>query len=666
MAGARQRECPFILGPFRVLKPLGSGTQGDVYLAEREGELGFRRKMAVKIVVTERDLGKDRAVKSLANEARGLAEVFHPNVVQVFDFSKIDNQYLLVMEFVDGPNLSKLIRYHAGPGRALPVALALRIAQEVTAGLACVHGLLDRKGQPAPMVHRDLKPSNVIVSRYGVVKLVDFGLVKGSQVAFHTMVPNITRGTPSYMSPEQVRGEPLTPASDQFAVGMLLYEMLTGEAMFQDVSEQAVMLRVAEGRPSGDPTRLREICPELIPLLARCLAADPSKRFTRTEELVAGLAKLRQERGEVADLVGMVARLESGQPPVASKPAEPDPIESWPTPPRVSFDDERTAPGHSALPPPRAVPQSAPPSPKAPAPKPAPKPGKPPGSRDPDPFQPASQSDSMQTPEFRYDQRPEVKAPEIGDSTHGFFYGDKQRKEQPGPPSASPPQDLAPPEPPAPPGTPPPATPDPRPSAKLGAATQAFFFNDEQAENLGRKPQVLGPETGGADEAPPPLPSLDSHDEPSTPGATPAWQVDEKAESRLGAHTEAFFFGNQGGSVSPPDRLAPGANDPLPAGEELPTVKNRAVPDPDQEFDPLSSESLLPPVQRGKKRSSFRQSMSRDVSFKIQRPIRSGSVPAPLDSMDSSGDEPSADPDGGAVPEGGRKKKKLAPWERDD
>lgn len=631
MVGSRQRECPFILGPYRVLKPLGSGSQGDVYLAERQGELGFRRKMAIKIVVGARDIGKDRAVKSLANEARGLAEVFHPNVVQVFDFSKLDKQYLLVMEFVDGPNLAKLIRHNAGPGRALPVVQALRIAQEVSAGLACVHGLVDRKGQPAPMVHRDLKPSNVIISRYGVVKLVDFGLVKGSQIAFHTMVPNITRGTPSYMSPEQVRGEPLTPASDQFAVGMLLYEMLTGEAMFQDISEQAVMLRVAEGRPSGDPTRLREICPELIPLLARCLAADPGARFARTEELVVGLAKLGQARADVPDLVGLVAQLESGQPASAAPPppaAGADPVASWPKPARVSFDDERTAPGYSPVPPPRAIPDL----PTPPVAKSAARPGKPRRSHDPDPFQSAPPSDSIRTPEFQYDRRPDVKTADLGDSTHGFFYGDNKGKDAPAPP-------------PGPPPAAPPATPDPMPSAKLGASTQAFFFDDPQAEQLQRKPQVLGPDTGARNSA----------DEPSTPHPTPSWDVDEKAESKLGAHTEAFFFGNQGGNVRPPDRLAPAAGAPgtnrlPPVNEELPTIKDRAVPDPD------------------KKRSSFRQSMSRDVSFKIQRPIRPGDTADSLLPRSSGADGSSFDSESSSDPDGApkKKKKKLAPWERDD
>jgi len=303
------RKLPFRLSRYKFVETLGKGTQGAVYLAELDAELGFRRKVAVKIV-GEGSGGADRAIKSLANEARALAAAHHPNVVQVYDLARVEEQYLLVMEYVEGPTLTRAIGATADRGRALAVGDALRIAEQMADGLACVHGLTDHRGDPAPMIHRDLKPGNVILSRYGVVKLVDFGLAKGKLVAFHTVVPNITRGTPAYMSPEQVRGEELTPASDQFSLGAVVFEMLTGVHLFRDDSELALLQRVAAVKPSADPDMLRKVCPDLLPIVVRCLSPSPRDRFADTAKLAIALRDLRRRLHVFSDIRGLVAQVE--------------------------------------------------------------------------------------------------------------------------------------------------------------------------------------------------------------------------------------------------------------------------------------------------------------------------------------------------------------------
>jgi eukaryotic-like serine/threonine-protein kinase len=303
------RKLPFKLGRYNFRRTLGKGTQGAVYLAEMEAELGFRRKVAVKIV-GEGTGGPERAIKSLANEARALAAAHHPNVVQVYDLARIDAEYLLVMEFVEGPTLGHAIHHAVDHGRTIGMADALLLGEHIAEGLSCVHSLSDHAGRPAPMVHRDLKPGNVILSRHGQTKLVDFGLAKGRLVAFHTVVPNITRGTPAYMSPEQVRGEELTPASDQFSFGTMLFEVITGHPLFRDANELAVMHRVMEGRPSADPELLRQTFPEAFPLIARCLAVDPTARHGSMSELAEALRTLRRRLGLVPDLRELAARVE--------------------------------------------------------------------------------------------------------------------------------------------------------------------------------------------------------------------------------------------------------------------------------------------------------------------------------------------------------------------
>ncbi len=360
---------PFRLGRYRMIKQLGAGAQGAVYLGEREGELGFRRRLAIKVVEAERDVGGGQAVKSLANEARALAAVLHPHVVQVFDFAKFEGKYVLVMEFVEGIDLRKVIQgCKDRSGMGLPVPEALLVAEQVASGLAAVHDLRDHTGQPAPMVHRDLKPGNIILSRHGVVKLVDFGLAKGKQVAFHTMVPNITRGTPSYMSPEQVTGEALTPASDQFSLGQVIYEMFTGEALFWDKGEHNVMLRVLEGRPSGDPNQLRNLCPEIYQIVVRCLAKKPNKRFASTAELARRLRGLRRRLAPEADLIPLVQELEGYDPVQTSGPlpaaTTPGPVRSLNPEPSLDTPPETQplmpTPGAGA--PSAARPQATPPS----------------------------------------------------------------------------------------------------------------------------------------------------------------------------------------------------------------------------------------------------------------------------------------------------------------
>jgi serine/threonine-protein kinase len=155
------------------------------------------------------------------------------------------------------------------------------------------------------MVHRDLKPTNIMISEHGQVKLTDFGLAKGKLTSFHTTKSRITRGTPAYMSPEQVEGAELTPASDQFSLGSLLYEMVTGERLFDD-NLADTLIRVSEVRPTGDLGRLRAMAPDLGALVERCLQLDPADRFGSTTDLYGAIRFVRIRLAEETDLAGLV------------------------------------------------------------------------------------------------------------------------------------------------------------------------------------------------------------------------------------------------------------------------------------------------------------------------------------------------------------------------
>ena len=305
MPAKEPQKFPFQMGRYRIVSRIGTGSQGHVYRAYLEGIHGFRLTVALKVVgMVPGPL--TRGVKAIANEAKALSSVIHPNVVGVHDFTQDGNRYMLAMEYIDGIDLEQLLEHRKALGRTLPTAAAVQIAEQIAAGLASVHSLLGREGKLAPMIHRDLKPANVMLTSFGQVKITDFGLAKGRLTSFHTTTRDITRGTPAYMSPEQTQGEDLTPASDQFSLGSVIYEMVTGERLFHG-SLATVMTAVMMAKPKGDPARVRELCPELGHVFEQCIARKPEDRFETTLHLYHALRYVRVRLGLEADLSAIIA-----------------------------------------------------------------------------------------------------------------------------------------------------------------------------------------------------------------------------------------------------------------------------------------------------------------------------------------------------------------------
>ncbi len=202
------------------------------------------------------------------------------------------------MEWIDGGDLDTLTR-----ARPLPLPLVLLVAEELALGLDYLHRATDDRGLPLGLVHRDVSPSNVLVSRAGEVKLADFGIAKATALA--DLTGGTRKGKYAYMSPEQLAGEPLTGASDQFALGVTLVELATGVRPFDGETPLATMENVRRGvRP--DLAAL----PEAVAVLAlRALAPDPADRFPSAEELRRAIADARRDQPPVAlpDLAAWVA-----------------------------------------------------------------------------------------------------------------------------------------------------------------------------------------------------------------------------------------------------------------------------------------------------------------------------------------------------------------------
>src|SRR5262245_3341390 len=280
------------LGPYALTSPLGAGGMGEVWRA-RDSRLG--RDVAIK-VLAEAVASDASRLHRFEKEARSASALNHPNIVTVYDIGAEADVSYIAMELVEGKTLREIL--FAG---ALPLRKLLPLATQIADGLARAH--------EAGIVHRDLKPENVMVTKEGLVKILDFGLAKltggaageGPESQLQTesgTSPGTVLGTVGYMSPEQAMGHPLDFRSDQFSFGSILYEMATGKRAFQKgtaIDTLAALLHeepkpVAEIRPEA-PTPLRWI-------VERCLAKESRQRYSSTDDLARDLATLRDHLTE--------------------------------------------------------------------------------------------------------------------------------------------------------------------------------------------------------------------------------------------------------------------------------------------------------------------------------------------------------------------------------
>jgi len=225
---------PRTIAGYEFLELLGAGNFGAVYRCRLRGELGFDQEVAIKVLDAARaDMDRD-LIASLANEARILSRVQHPNIVQARHFIKLDDEALgethaLVLELVRGQPLRKLMTADARAEQPLPIFAPLQVMSEISDALHFAHKLKDDAGNPVGLVHRDLKPDNIHVSNEGRIKVLDFGIAWAKHRLGRTTAGGRTKGTPLYMSPEQLRGEKLDARSDLYSLGLVGFEMLAGE-----------------------------------------------------------------------------------------------------------------------------------------------------------------------------------------------------------------------------------------------------------------------------------------------------------------------------------------------------------------------------------------------------------------------------------------------------
>ncbi len=289
------------LGKYVLVRLLGAGGMGEVYLARVEGVGGFSREVAIKIVPPSA-IRSPKAIERFLREGRLLASLSHRNIIGVFDLDTADDQPFLVMEYLRGVDLRSVLHHQAGP---LPWAAAAFIGAEVSRALTAAHGLTS-EDLPRGIIHGDLSPANVMLCFDGAVKVLDFGLARacGAEVTSAGI-----RGKLPYLPPESLAGVALDHRADIYALGVTLYRCLTGRMPHEPTNDPEVMLRAQRARVHPPTELVDELPPPIERAVLQALVPDRGQRLQRADELAEALEAALEGRFGPPDLTRLLEDL---------------------------------------------------------------------------------------------------------------------------------------------------------------------------------------------------------------------------------------------------------------------------------------------------------------------------------------------------------------------
>ena len=298
-------------GRYTLLSRIGSGGMAEVFLAKTQGMGGFEKRLAVKRLLpafTE----DPQTVELLGDEARIAVHLTHPNIVQVFDFGRVDSDYFIAMEYVEGVDLRSFLHRGRDNVEPFPLHLTLYVVHSVLEALDFAHHAKSNEGKALNVVHRDVTPHNILLSRYGEVKLADFGVARAA-ISQHLSVAGDVLGKFSYMPPEQACGGDIDHRVDIFAVGAILYELLAGHPLYRsgNLAEQMRSLRNSIVPPS---TFRQEIPKALDEICLQALAPEPSDRFATAADFSRAVYKQftsLPQRGAIISKSELAQRVET-------------------------------------------------------------------------------------------------------------------------------------------------------------------------------------------------------------------------------------------------------------------------------------------------------------------------------------------------------------------
>ncbi|MEO1335378.1 MAG: serine/threonine-protein kinase [Myxococcota bacterium] len=296
---------------YRVVRRIGEGGMATIYLAASIGPGGFEKPCALKVMRSDFSESGDVA-SILLHEARFAALLHHPNIVQVFDLGKQGSEYYMVMEWVDGLSLAKLLSRVSRAQQRLPIDVCAHIGISMAWALDYLRRGIEYEGQALSLIHRDVSPSNILLSSEGSAKLTDFGIVKVLEAPATTRV-GVVKGKYAYMSPEQIRGEPIDHRSDVFSLGVVLFEALTNRRLFSRKTIAATVAAIHAARVLPPSTINAEVPPELDQVIIKALSRQREDRFESAEELVRALEPYSSS-GAHRTLSSLVTEYRQGEP----------------------------------------------------------------------------------------------------------------------------------------------------------------------------------------------------------------------------------------------------------------------------------------------------------------------------------------------------------------
>jgi tetratricopeptide (TPR) repeat protein len=307
---------PSTLGRYRVVRRLGAGGMAEVFLAKYTGAESIEKLLVVKRILPT-FARSPKFVSMFVDEAKLAMRLNHPNIVQVYAFEQVKEEFLLAMEFVDGLDLGRLLAAARRRGRRMPYAVAALLVMEIAKGLDYAHNRKDESGTPMDIVHRDVSPQNVLASYDGAVKIADFGIARARMISEET---GVIKGKFSYMSPEQARGQRVDRRSDVYSLGVLFAELLMNRIMYPGLQGMEILEQVRDGK-TVSPRALDPYVPEELDQIAqRAMAVDREERYQTCRSLAGAISRWLHAQEELHDAAQIEAFLTDVAPREVTQP----------------------------------------------------------------------------------------------------------------------------------------------------------------------------------------------------------------------------------------------------------------------------------------------------------------------------------------------------------
>ncbi len=284
-------------GKYDLLEPIATGGMAEVFKARVHGDVGFERTIAIKRILPHLT-ANETFVSMFVDEAKIAVQLTHSNIAQIHDLGWHDGAYFIALEYVHGRDLRLIMQAEQARGGAVPLPIGCAIAMKVAEALDYAHRADGRDGRPLGVIHRDVSPQNVLVSFDGEVKVIDFGLAKAAGRTHQTQA-GILKGKLAYLSPEQASSEPVDYRSDIYALGIVLWELLTGQRLFLRENDVDTVMAVRLSQVPPPRSLASDVPFELDAITMRALERAPAHRYQRAQELHDALEAYLYQRNEI-------------------------------------------------------------------------------------------------------------------------------------------------------------------------------------------------------------------------------------------------------------------------------------------------------------------------------------------------------------------------------